>query len=50
VVDGVGVVRIALISVVALLVIALLGYARGEPGADDRAPDSGGIVIVVEAG
>ena len=42
--------RWVLVVVVAVLIVALLGYARGEPGDDGRTPDAEEIGLVIEQG
>jgi hypothetical protein len=41
--------RLALAVIVALLLIALIGYARGEPGDDGRSGDPEDLAVTVEA-
>ena len=42
--------RIAMIVIVALLIIALLAYARGNPGDDGRFPDREDIASTIAIG
>jgi hypothetical protein len=41
--------RLVLAAIAAIGVVLLLAYARGEPGFDDRTPDSDEIVEVPPA-